>query len=199
MRGDRWGTEGPPEEAYSRVTNPERFQPLHTAATELLDRLEREFAVERLEGPDADDELGGKSRARPAIRLTPHDLQSAPIVVAFSEFPGLHVRFGSWSTDSFPICGCDACDDTADGLIERMTEMVEAVVSGGFRETIRMPRLLGDGRLKSEFRFSGGARSSGDRFSRSRAREMTGGERLVMLKWKPWPRRNRTAGPSRSY
>ena len=61
MRGDRWGIEGPPKEAYSRVTNPERFQPLHDAATELLDRLEREFAVERLEGPDADDELGRES------------------------------------------------------------------------------------------------------------------------------------------
>ena len=57
MRGDRWGIEGPPEEAYSRVTNPERFQPLHAAATELLDRLEREFGVERLEGHDADDEV----------------------------------------------------------------------------------------------------------------------------------------------
>ena len=65
MRGDRWGIEGPPEEAYSRVTNPERFQPLHAAATELLDRLEREFGVERLEGHDADDELGKVRLARP--------------------------------------------------------------------------------------------------------------------------------------
>ena len=73
MRGGRWGIEGPPEEAYFRVTNPERFQPLHDAATELLDRLEREFAVERLEGRDADDELGRQSLARPPIRLTPHD------------------------------------------------------------------------------------------------------------------------------
>ena len=43
MYGDKWGIEGPPKEAYSRVTNPERFQPLHGATTELLDRLEREF------------------------------------------------------------------------------------------------------------------------------------------------------------
>ena len=41
MRGDRWGIDGPPEEAYSRLTNPERFQPLHDVAMELLDRLER--------------------------------------------------------------------------------------------------------------------------------------------------------------
>ena len=102
MRGNRWGIEGPPEEAYSRVTNPERFQPLHAAATELLDRLEREFAVERLEGHDADDELGRESLARPPIRLVPHDPQAAPIVVAFTEFPGLYLRFGSWRTEPFP-------------------------------------------------------------------------------------------------
>ena len=56
MSRDRWGPEGPPKEAYSRVTNPERFLPLHAAAMELLDRLEREFAVDRLEGHDADDD-----------------------------------------------------------------------------------------------------------------------------------------------
>ena len=75
MRGNRWGIEGPPEEAYSRVTDPERFQPLHDAALELLDRLEREFAVERLEGSGGDDELGGRSHVRPTIRLVPHDPQ----------------------------------------------------------------------------------------------------------------------------
>ena len=114
MRGDRWGIEGPPEEAYSRVTNPERFQPLHAAATGLLDRLEREFAVERLEGHDADDELGRLRLARPPIRLVPQDPQAAPILVAFTDFPGLHLRFGSWRTEPFPDCGCDACDETVD-------------------------------------------------------------------------------------
>ena len=154
MYRDKWGIEGAPKEAYSRVTNPERFLPLHGAATELLDRLEREFAVERLEGPDADDELGKKSLARPAIRLTPHDPQAAPIVVAFSEFPGLHVRFGSWRTEPFPGCGCDACDETADGSMEEMTELVEAVVAGGFREAMRVPLLLGPCWRESEFRFN---------------------------------------------
>ncbi len=172
MSGDRWGIEGPPDEAYSRVTNPERFRPLHAAATELLDRLEREFAVERLEGPDADDELGRESLARPRIRLVPHDPQAAPIVVAFSEFPGLHLRFGSWSTEPFPGCGCDACDETADESMEEMTRMVEAVVSGGFRESMRVPPLLGDVWQESEFRFNDN--HGGFSSSRSRALEMTG-------------------------
>ena len=195
MRGDRWGIEGPPKEAYSRVTNPERFQPLHGAATGLLDRLERGFAVERLEGPDADDELGSKSLARPAIRLTPHDSQAAPIVVAFSEFPRLHVSFGSWRTEPFPNCGCD---ETADGSMEEMIEMVEAV-AGGFREAVRVPLLLGHGWQESEFRFNdyyGPFRSSRSRVSRSRALDMTGGKLNVTLEWKPWPLRNATAAPS---
>ena len=145
--------EGPPEEAYSRVTNPERFQPLHAAATELLDRLEREFAVERLEGHDADDELGKKSLARPAIRLTPHDRKAAPIVVAFSEFPGLHVRFGSWRTEPFPNCGCDACDETADGEIE------EDDRNGGSRRRRRVPR--GDDECLCCWGAVGGNQSSG--------------------------------------
>ena len=199
MRGGRWGIEGPPEEAYFRVTNPERFQPLHDAATELLDRLEREFAVERLEGRQADDELGRESLARPPIRLTPHDPQAAPIVVAFSKFPGLHVRFGSWRTAPFPNCGCDACDETPDGLFKEMTRMVEAVVSGGFREAMRVPVLLGDGWQESGFRFNndhGGFTSSRSRVSRSRALEMTGGKRNVTLDWKPWALRNATAAPA---
>ena len=189
MRGNRWGIEGPPEEAYSRVTNPERFQPLHYAALELLDRLEREFAVERLEGSGADDELGGRSHVRPTIRLVPHDPQAASIVVAFTDFPGLFLRFGTWRTESIPSCGCDACDETAEGSIERMTQMVEAVVSGGFREAIRVPLLLGDGWRESEFRYSGGRGSSGGRVRRSCALEMTGGKRHVTFDWKPWPRR----------
>ena len=198
MRRGRWGIEGPPDEAYSRVTNPERFQPLHAAATELLDRLEREFAVERLEVHDVDDELGRIRLACPPVRLVPHDPQAAPIVVAFSDFPGLHLRFGSWRTEPFPNCGCDACDEMPDGLIENMTRMVESVVSGGFRESIQVPSLLGAGWRESEFRFNdghGGFSRSRGRISRSRALEMTGGERHATLDWKPWPRRNATAKP----
>jgi hypothetical protein len=44
----RWGREGPPPEAYSRVTNPERFQPLHALALQLIDRVEASFKVHGL-------------------------------------------------------------------------------------------------------------------------------------------------------
>ena len=201
MRGDRWGIEGPPEEAYSRVTNPERFQPLHAAATKLLDRLERAFAVERLEGRDVEDELGRESLARPPIRLVPNDPQAAPIVVAFTEFPGLHLRFGSWRKEPFPNCGCDACDETAEGLIEEMTKMVEAVVSGGFRESIRVPPLLGDGWRESAFKFNddyGGCSTRQSRVSRSHAPGDDGGRtaRDAGVETLAPPQRNRRAVPA---
>ena len=56
--------------------------------------------------------------------------------------------------------------------------MVEAVVSGRFRESMRVPLLLGGGWQESGFRFNddhGGFTSSRSRVSRSRALEMTGG------------------------
>jgi hypothetical protein len=52
--GSRWGPEGPPHEAYSRVTNPERFAPLHELAVETLTQLESKFDVMRMEGVDID-------------------------------------------------------------------------------------------------------------------------------------------------
>ena len=47
----------PPEEAYGRVTNPERFRVLHTVMLEILDKLEAEFDVRREEGYGLDEEL----------------------------------------------------------------------------------------------------------------------------------------------
>ena len=89
MNGHRWGAEGPPPEAYSRVTNPKRFAPLHTAAEELLDRLEHEFDTERTRGYGLDPELEeGFKLVRPSVSLVPRDTGAAPIVVAFSALPG---------------------------------------------------------------------------------------------------------------
>jgi len=42
--------QGPPPAAYSRVTNPGRFAPLHDGALALLARLTAEFEVERRRG-----------------------------------------------------------------------------------------------------------------------------------------------------
>ena len=65
--------------------------------------------------------------AGPSVRLNPRNAGAAPIAVVFTKFPGLHLRFGRWSKEPFPSCGCDACDESAQGEIERLSEMVEDV------------------------------------------------------------------------
>ena len=122
------GEESPSDAAYSRATNAERFLALHTAMLEIVDRLSNDFQVERTEGFGLDEELERSlSLARPDVKLTPRDPDASPIVVVFTSFPGLHVRFGRWCKEIFPVCGCDACDESAEGEIERLNDMVDDV------------------------------------------------------------------------
>ena len=70
--GNRWGGEEPPEEAYGRVTDAERFRTLHSATLEMIDRLEADFGVERVEGHGLDEELESRvGLARASVRLSP--------------------------------------------------------------------------------------------------------------------------------
>ncbi len=99
-----------------------------------------EFEVERAEGYGVDPELEKRypQLARPSIRLLPRDAAAAPLVVAFSAFPGLHVRFGRWCMMAFPSCGCDACDETAEDEIEHLTSLIDDLAAGRFREVVRL-------------------------------------------------------------
>ena len=143
----------PPDEAYSRVTNPERFRPLHEAALGLVERLKADFDVKVEEGYDLPFPRIHKSELDlPSVRLTPYDPDCAPISIAFTDFPGIIIRLGKWKEEPFPDCGCDACDEDADEEIEAMTEIFESVTGGGFLEAIRIPRFLGDGWVGSALR-----------------------------------------------
>ena len=192
--------ESPEDPAYSRVTNPERFRPLHSAMLEVLARLENDFDVERTEGYGLDTELErGLKPARPHVRLDPRDPEAAPIAVVFSTFPGLNVRFGRWFSEPFPSCGCDACDESAESEIERLNEMVDDVVAGRFREAIRRPLISfrGTGWRETNFWSSVGRRTNRSRVDGLRAREMSGGRRRLDLNWKPWRRRRTTRNEGR--
>ena len=188
--GGRWGPEGPPPEAYSRVTNAERFRPLHGAMLEIIGRLENEFEVERRDEYGLDEELErGLDLAGPSVRLNPRNAGAAPIGVVFSKFPGLHVRFGRWYREPFPRCGCDACDESAEGEIERLSEMVEDVTAGRFREALRRPLISfwGSAWWETKFWSPAGRRStSRSRVDRVSAHRMSGGRRRVDLDWEPW-------------
>ena len=178
---------------YSRVTNPARFLPLHAAMLEIIDRLGNDFEAERTEGYGIDGELArGQDLARPDVKLTPMNSDAAPILVAFTTFPGLHVRFGRWYTESFPPCGCDACDESAEDEIYRLNERVDDVTSGRFRERIKAPLIsfIGSGWQEAKFWLPGKRKSrSGSRLDGFSARRMSGGRRRLDLNWQPWPRR----------
>jgi Family of unknown function (DUF6226) len=191
MDGHRWGAEGPPLEAYSRVTNPERFASLHEVAAELLDRLELVFCVERTEGYGLDPELeAGCKLARPSVTLVQRDVRAAPVVVAFSAFPGLLVRLGRWWTSALPTCGCDACDETAESETVRLQSLINNLTTGRFREAIQI-HADGTASQTTEF-WSAGERWSNHQaqLDRTRARQLLEASDRSSYDWRPWPKRS---------
>ena len=186
----------PAPEDYSRVTNPERFWPLHQHALDLLAQLEATYDVTRSE---AFALIPGIMRpfeyARPSVTLTPVAPDAAPVAIAFTTFPSLVVRCGRWHSQPFPSCGCDACAEDAAGEAERLEGILGKVVAGRFSEELRIP-LFGDARLMHAF--PSGPPSvewSGEGWTtlpRAVARSLAGsGPRRVQ--WQPWPRRWRQA------
>ena len=183
----RWGSEGPPPEAYSRVSEPERFRPLHNVALRLLEQLRTEFKVDQFEGYGLDSELETVDLARPSVRLVPRDPKAAPLAIAFTTFPGLKVRVGRWHTVAFPTCGCDACDETANDEATRLAELVDDVTAGRFREKLSVP-LAGNGWQESESWSVRHRHLSRSQIDRARAREMLAVDGRSSIEWAPWPR-----------
>ena len=188
MPRDRWGAEGPPPDSYSRVTNPERFAPLHEFVTELAGRLADEFDVERTEAYGIDSELEEhKNPARPTVRLRPREPAAAPITISFTSFPGLFVRFGRWVRDQFPGCGCDACDESMEEEMERLQAKIDGVIEGAFQESISI-RDDGTAQLLYTFGEWGSAAESIDMQAASR---LLASAKESSWIYAPWPRRRR--------
>jgi hypothetical protein len=190
MNGQKRGPAGPPLQAYSHVTNPERFRPLHKLTVDLLDRLELAFDVERTEGYGLDPELEARCQAaRPSVSLAPRDVRAAPVTLIFTAFPGVYVRFGRWCIMAFPACGCDACDETFESEAERLTSMIESLIRGHFREAIVMPT-VGAAWIEWEFWKSATVRSA-QRFQldQAHAQKPWTARGQTSYQWKPWTRR----------
>ena len=182
-----WGREGPPEEAYSRITDPERFRPLHEWALDLVSRLQANYEVALEVGNGLDTQLQLVPLSRETIGITPLRESSAPIAIAFTDFPGLAVRFGRWDIEWFPPCGCDACDEMPEEQFDKLSEQVTDVVAGRFRESLRMG-WRGEGRRSTEFWSDGHRRSRRDtRMPRDEASRILNGRGNFVLEWTPWP------------
>jgi hypothetical protein len=168
---------GPPDDAYGRVTNPERYRPLHDAADRQLDELEHTYAVARAEGLPLDD-FGGRVELVRVVPLTPTSGDGSPLTVGYTTFPGLIVRLGRWHLPAFPHCGCDACDEQLDQLVAELRDQVQGLVDGKFSET-----LTPDWKLMHDYV----GRSRGwTRLTPEQAAEL--GE-PAHLEWGLWPKR----------
>ena len=181
------GSGEPPDNAYSRFTNPERFGTLHDWALEFVARLQTEYEVTLEEGEGLDAELERAPLSRPTLKLTPLRDDCAPVTIAFTAFPGLELRVGRWVREGFPSCGCDACDEMPEEEFERFKELVSDVVAGRFRESLH---LQADGAGWSTRKFwsadDGHPRSGGSRMSGVKASRILNGEKEMALEWMRW-------------
>lgn len=178
-------TREPPDEAYGRVTAPERFSVLHEAADELLSDLVERYDVGTSAADVSDFRWRGGAELARAIRLRPSRADAASLVCGFTAFPGLVVRFGKWHVQTLPHCGCDACDEDPGDLIQELHRDVTALVKGRFREELSRgfrPR------VSAEFVSADGSWTHGSArpLERSTARDLGA---PGAHDWSPWPAR----------
>lgn len=168
----------PPEDAYGRVTNAERFELLHEVADWLIADLAERFDVSiTAEDPTAWDGPAIVDVQR-VIAVIPATSGATGIRIAFGGFPGLAVKTGRWDQHMYPVCGCDACDDDPRQLADELLELVEAVVSGRFLE--RHTGMWIHGEIRAE---SGALSSWGSGLPKGDQRRKDG---PVEISWAPW-------------
>lgn len=174
-------TDPPDEDAYGRVTDPERFQAVADAAAGLVSELVGNFDVEAMVGSTAVDFPDWPDGSIETIRLVP--AVGTPLAIMITDFPGVFIRFGAWGREAFPACGCDACDEQPPDVIETMHRLIEAAVAGRYEEELTERTL--------SYSFSGawGGESSEGRLKRGEWRHH--GEPGTHS-WPPWPRRKRS-------
>ena len=142
----------PDDDAYSRITNPERYQPVVDAARALIDQLDAVYDVSRTENADSIDLI-------PSVGV--------PLTFEFTDFPGVIVTVaGNGRLQAFPDCGCDACGDAPPEVIQELDRLVDAAVSGGYREELTKRS------LRTWYSGPWGSRSQGQALRRGKWRDL---------------------------
>ena len=179
-------------DAYSRVTNPERFRALISHALAVFDDLRVRYDVtERASFEPLPIPLSPFEHARPPITLVPTAPDAAPLGIAFTQFPGVIVRCGRWHATPFPSCGCDACDENAREEVVRLDLLVRRVVAGQFTEELRTPLLFGDAHLSHRLGYGDdgdGGTAGWTLIPRSVARSLRDSAPRI-TRWQPWQRK----------
>ncbi|MGN6577915.1 MAG: DUF6226 family protein [Nocardioides sp.] len=133
-----WGPEGPPDEAYSRVS---RDLAAVTAGfvvylDDLPRRLTETFECAVREPTDQERARLGGDRAEHAYVVQPDGDDRSPLLVGrftFEGGTGAVVAGGIAIEEPVPTCFCDACDEDSESLVDQVEELLE-VVTGGCRE-----------------------------------------------------------------
>jgi hypothetical protein len=132
--GNRWSGESPPEDTYGVTSNLERFAPLHDVADALIEHLCSTYAVTITDDLSLADKLAQKPvRVIRAAELVPERRDAVPLLFAFTSFPGVIVRAGALNEFAFPVCGCDACDDSIEAVVHYLEETVLAAAQGRYQ------------------------------------------------------------------
>ena len=144
--GRRWGMGSPPDVAYSVCAHPERFAPVTVVAQALVDYVIDAYDVDvadtaRLPGWLDVAEIGSTSYPMSVTRLAPRDPESAPLTVVETAHPAVVLIAGAATSETFPQCGCDACDSGILDVVESLEDHVFAVLEGNFQEEITKRRV----------------------------------------------------------
>lgn len=183
-----------PEATYSRVSHPERFAPLHAVADALLTHLVETYDVTIDDDPPLDAFPGDPFAVVRVVGLVPATDDAPPLTIAWTPFPGIRLHAGAAADVALPACGCDACDDDIESLLDELEGTVLAVVSGGLSESVRDRQLTTSIASRRHRRNAGPRAGSGvtsqARFSSTEAERLRAVLAVAPDGWAPWPLRS---------
>ena len=190
--GRHWVADGPDPDSYSVDSHPERFAGLHDVARALIGHLTAVYDVDVQDDPVLAGELLMQGPgALQAVKITPRDPGAAALTIVLTVYPGVMVHAGVLHDFAFPVCGCDACDETVETTAERLELLVLSVAAGGYSERYPVGRKRWSEYALTAFDGSGSESGQGEPAPASaerlhdaeiRLREAAGG-------WSPWPPR----------
>ncbi len=89
----------------------------------------------------------------------------------------------------FPVCGCDACDETVETTADRLEMLVLTVAAGGYSERYPVGRKRWSEYALTAFDGSGSESGKGEPgpFTAARLHDAEVRLREVAGGWRPWP------------
>ncbi len=196
--GRHWGADGPDQDSYSVDSHPERFAGLHVVALALIGHLTAVYDVDAQDDPaHAGELLTAGPDVLQAVKIIPQHSDAASLTFVFTGYPGVMVHAGALHDFPFPVCGCDACDETVETTADRLERLVLTVAAGGYSERYPVGRQRWSEYALTAWDGSGSESGRGEpgpaaedrlRDAEDQLREVAGG-------WSPWPLRDGGATP----